>query len=77
MKPWMSPHFTYHQRGEVYICRVSARRHLLISADGSHVFGFVSTLKQAEEAAARLDADLRREALRSLRGADATAEVLA
>jgi hypothetical protein len=42
------------------IRRVNSRHYQILNADGSRVLGFVSTLKQAERAAAMVDAETTR-----------------
>ncbi len=46
--------------GQVVIRRVSSRHHQILSADGSRVLGFTPTMKQAEYAAAMVNAELAR-----------------
>lgn len=68
---------TYSPRGETIIRRNARGSYSILFADGSLSVSFIPTRQQAEAEAARLDAELRREALRGLRNADLTAVVVA
>lgn len=69
-------HPTQYQRGETIIRRNARGSYSILFADGSLSVSFVPTMKQAELEAARLDAMIRRDALRGLRNADLAAVVV-